>query len=74
MDDSTKDGYEIILGKYIFIDLRLNLKFSDHVIKSDYGPLKWSKASMADLGTYEFRVLNTGNVTPEELFLNFYIE
>ena len=29
---------------------------------------------MVDLGMHEFNDLNTGNVTPEELFMNDYAE
>ena len=29
---------------------------------------------MIDLGTYSFKYLNTGKITPEELFMNSYVE
>ena len=29
---------------------------------------------MVDLGRYEFKILNTGKITPEELFTNAYIK
>ena len=29
---------------------------------------------MVDIGTYEFKNLNTGNITPEELFMNDCVE
>ena len=29
---------------------------------------------MVDMGTYEFKYLNTGNITPEEQFTNAYAE
>ena len=29
---------------------------------------------MVDLGTYEFKDLNTGKIKPEELFMNDYAE
>ena len=29
---------------------------------------------MVDLGTYEFKDLNTGNITPEESFTNAYAD
>ena len=44
------------------------MKLSDKVIKADDGTLKGSKTPMADLGTYEFKYLNTGKITPEKSF------
>ena len=29
---------------------------------------------MVDLGTYEFKYLNTGKITPEEFFTNDYVK
>ena len=55
VDDSTKGRYNMILGRYILNALVLNLKLSDHVIESYDGPLKGSTATMADMGTYEFK-------------------
>ena len=52
--DFAKGRYDIILGKDILTALGLNLRFSDHVTKSDNGPLQGSMAPMVDLGTYEF--------------------
>ena len=62
--------YYIILGRDILIPLVWNLKFFDHVIEVDGGYFKGSTAPMVDLGTYEFKDLNTGKNTPEELFMN----
>ena len=31
-------------------------------------------APMLDMGTHEFKDINTGNITPEELFTNTYAE
>ena len=50
----------------------LNIKFSEHVIKADAGPLTVSTATIVDLGTYIFKYLNTGKTTPEEIFTNAY--
>ena len=55
MNYSTKGIYVVILGRYLLTDLVLNLKLSDHVIESYDGPLKGSTATMADMGTYEFK-------------------
>ena len=74
MDDSAKVRYNIIIGKYLLTELGLNMKLSEHFIKVDNGPLKGSSAPMVDLGTYEIINLNTGNITPGELFMNDYAE
>ena len=74
VDDSTKGIYDTILGRYLLIDLGLNLKWSDHVIESDDGTFKGYMAPMVDLGTYEFKYINTVNIKPEESFTNDYSE
>ena len=51
VDDSTKGGYYMILGRDILTDLGSNIKFSDHVIEADDGPFKGSTAPMVDLST-----------------------
>ena len=66
MYDSTKGIYDMILVWDLLTELRLNLKYSDHVIKADDGTFKGSTAPMVYLGTYEFKYLNTGKITPEE--------
>ena len=40
--DSSKGRYYMILGKYLFTELGLNIKLSEHVIKSDDGPFNGS--------------------------------
>ena len=37
-------------------------------------PLKWSTTPMVELGTYIFKYLNTGKITPEEFFTNDYVK
>ena len=64
----------MMLGRDLLTPLGLNLKISDHVIKSNDGPFKGSKSPMIHMGTYEFYDLNTGNITPEESFTNAYTE
>ena len=54
-----------IFGRDILTLLSLNLKISEHVIKADDGPLKGSTLPMVDLGTYQFKDLNTGTISPE---------
>ena len=61
--DSDKRRYDTILGRYLLKSLGLNLKLSDQVIEAYDGPIKGSIVPMLDLGTYEFKYLNTGNIT-----------
>ena len=65
VDESTKGGYNMILGRDILTELGLNLKFSEHVIEADYGNFNRSKTSMVDLGAYIFKDLNIGKFTPK---------
>ena len=74
MDDSAKDRYYMILGRYLFTYLWLNIKFSDYDIEVDDGYFKVPTATMIGLGTYECRDLNIGNITPEGSFRNAYAE
>ena len=64
MDFFSKGRYDIILGRYILTELGLNLNFSKHIIKADYGTLKGSTPPMVDLGKYQFKYLNTGKIKP----------
>ena len=74
VDDSDKGSYNMILGLDLLTELGLNLKFSEHVIEAGDGPFNGSTTPMVDLGTYIFKDLNTGEITPGELFNNAYIE
>ena len=65
LDESTMIRYDIIWGCDLLIELGLNLKLSDHGIKSDDGLFKVSKTPMVDLGTYGFLILNKEEITPE---------
>ena len=65
VDESIKGGYDMILRQHLLTELGFNLKFSYHIIRSDYGPFKGFTEIMVDLGTYEFKNLNTGKHTPE---------
>ena len=64
----------MILGWELLTELILNLKLSEHVIKAYDGPFKGSTTPMVDLGTYIFKYLNLGKITPEESFTNSYVE
>ena len=56
----------MILERYLWTELGLNLKLSQHVIEADDGIFKGSTKPMFDLGTYVFKDLNTGKITPKE--------
>ena len=74
VDDSDKGICDIIIGRDILTDLGLNLKLSYPVIEADYEPFKGYMAPMVVLGTYEFKYLNTGNITPKYDFRHYYAE
>ena len=74
VDNSAKGRFDMILGRDILRDLALNLKLSDHIIEADSVTFKGYTAPMVDLDTYEFKDLNPGRITPEELFMNAYSE
>ena len=65
VNDSAKGRYDMILGRDILKTLGLNLKLFYYVIESDYGYFKELTPHMVDLGMYEFKYLNIGNITPE---------
>ena len=65
VDDSAKGRYDMILSRYLRTELGLNLQLSDHSITAYGEPFKGSTESMVDLGTYEFKDLETGKITPE---------
>ena len=65
-DDSSKGRYGMILGTYLLATLGLKLKLSHDATEAYDRHLKGSTSPMVDLGTYEFKILNTGKITPEE--------
>ena len=64
--ESVKGRCDMILGQDLLIELGLNLKFYEHVIEADYVTFNGYTTSMVYLGTYIFKDLNTGKITPEE--------
>ena len=74
VDDSARGRYDAILGQDLLTGLWLNLKVSEHVIEADDGTLKGSATTMVNLGTYIFKYLNTGKITPEESLTNAYVK
>ena len=73
VDDSAKGRYDMILGIVLLSVLGLNIKLLDHFIEENDGPVKASNAPMVDMGTYEFKDLNTGKITTEE-FLQMFMQ
>ena len=55
----------MILRRYILTELVFNLKWYDHIIKGDDGTFKGCITPMVNLGAYQFKNLNTGEITPE---------
>ena len=74
VDDSAKVGYDMISRRDLLTELGLNIKLSEHVIEADGGPFNGSTTLMVYLGTYIFKYLNAGKITPEELFTNSYVK
>ena len=54
MDESSKGINDMILGRYLLLELGINISFPEHVIKADDGTLKGSTTTMVDFGTYIF--------------------
>ena len=48
------------------------MKFSEHIINADDGPLKDSTPPMVDLGKYKFKYLNMGK-NNRGIFMNNYV-
>ena len=55
----------MILGRDLFTELGLDLKFSEHIIEADDGNFKVSTTPMVDFGAYIFKHLNTEKIIPE---------
>ena len=51
MDDSSKGGYDNILGRYLLTSLGLNINLLVQVIEAVDGNFKGCTASIIDLGT-----------------------
>ena len=65
VDDSAKGRYDVIIGRDLLSELRINLKCSEQVIEAYYGPSKGSKTPMVDSVTYIFKDLNTETIKTE---------
>ena len=63
--DSARGRYDMIFGRDLWTALGLNLKYFKQIIEEDDGPLKVLTAPMVDLGVYEYKKLDTGEITPE---------
>ena len=55
----------MILGRNLLTWLKLNSKFSEHVIEADDGTFQGSTTTVIDLSMYTFKDLNTEKITPE---------
>ena len=64
----------MILGRDILTYLVLNIRFYEHIIEADDVPFKGYTTLMVDMGTYEFKDVNTGKVTTKETFTDAHAE
>ena len=53
VDDSAKGGYNMIVDRYILIEIGLNKKLSEQIVEAGGGPLRGSTPPTIYLGTYE---------------------
>ena len=65
MDEYTKVGCDIILDIDILTSLGLNIKFSWHLFEAYDGTLKRSAAPIVNMGTDEYKFINTVKITSE---------
>ena len=72
VDVSAKVRYYMILGRYPLTDLLLDIKLSDHIIEAYEKHFKGSKAPIVEMVAYEFKGLNSGKITYEEMFMDAY--
>ena len=74
VDDSAKGRYDIILGRYLLTELGINLNIFKHAIEAGGGPLKYFTVPMIYFDMYTFKDLNAVKITPEEYFMNSYVD
>ena len=66
--------YGMILGRDLLIPLRLDIKFSEHVIIRSSGPCEGCLELMVVVSNYDFKTLMDKTIKPEEYFINFYVD
>ena len=67
MDNSYEGRYDMILSRYLFIALVLDLKISEQVTEGGDGPYECCTAPMTDISTYEYIILSlNGKIKPEQ--------
>ena len=74
VDDFAKGIYEMILGRDLLKELGLNIKLSQYDIEAYDEPLKVLTALLVHLNMYDFNILNSVKIIPEEPFMNSYAE
>ena len=57
VDDSTKDIYNMILGRDLLTDLGIDIKFSNRVIVGSKGTYEGCSAPMFDVRNYDYAPL-----------------
>ena len=54
--DPSESKYDMILAIYLLIELGLNLKFPEHIIKGDDRPFEWCTSPTIYLGMNELKI------------------
>ena len=70
----TECSYNMILGRYMFMILGIDIKFKKRIIEGIYLPYKGCTSPMVGLNYYNYKLLNqTENITIN-LFVGSYVE
>ena len=73
VDESTTGRYDMILGRDLLTALGLDIKFYENVILGREGPYKGCLAPMVNVNKYNFNIITSKTVKPEESFINMYV-
>ena len=73
IDESTNGRYDMILGIDLLTEIGLDLKFTNNVILGREGPYEGYYSPMVDVSNCNFNIITAKTVTPEESFINSYI-
>ena len=73
MGNYTESRYEIILGRYLLTDFKIDIKFSGYAIVGGVGLYKGYTAPMANLNYYKFDPSNgKTKIKPNEYLMETY--
>ena len=74
VDESSKDGHDTILGRYLLNALLIDIILSKLIVIGNNGTFEGFSASMVCLIKYFFTSLIDKLVKPEEYFINSYVD